>query len=77
MKTLEALKNITFLGGLTLTQSGVVVVGGVVTVEILVGVMVAVVIGGGVVKQEYDFVSTSQVALQYAIKHHPKPSVTL
>lgn len=36
-----------------------------------------VVNGGDVVKQEYDFVSTSQVTLQNAIKHHPKPSVTL
>lgn len=66
---------ITFLGGLRLAQSGVKVVGGVATV--FVGVMVTVVVGGGVVKQEYDFVSTSQVELQYAIKHHPKPSVTL
>lgn len=49
-------------------------VGVVLNAVVLIGV---VVIGGGVVKQEYDFVTTSQVALQYALKHHPKPSVTL
>lgn len=57
-----------------MVQSGATVVGSVATVGILVGVLInavvlngVVVSGGGVVKQEYDFVSTSQVALQYAI----------
>lgn len=38
---------------------------------------VVVSLGGGVVVQEYPIFSTSHVALQYAVKHHPKPSVTL
>lgn len=71
-----------------MVQSGTIVVGGVGTVGILVEGLVGVllnavvlnglvVIGGVVVKQEDDFVSTAQVALQNAIKHHLKPSVTL
>lgn len=55
-----------------------ILVEGFVSVLLNAGVLNGlVVIGGGVVKQEYDFVSTPQVALQNAIKHHPKPSVTL
>lgn len=36
-----------------------------------------VVLGVGVVGQGLECISTLQDALQYATKHHPKPSVTL
>lgn len=84
---LHFLALITFLGGITSRQSGLyVVVEGLVvdTVEGLVpdGVVVLPmvvdnVVGGGVVGHAFDSLLILHVSLQYAVKHHPLPSVTL
>lgn len=65
-------------------EVGILVVGGSeVEIEALVVVLntavveCAVVLGIGVVGHGLDCISTLQDALQYATKHHPKPSVTL
>ncbi len=63
-------------------MSVLVVAGCVVSGELMVDELEYVVVSGGldgvgVVSHDVEIFTISQVALQYAVKHQPKPSVTL